>query len=294
MELNICWWNIGISPPIKKQKKDKAEAIKLAIEYIKEIGVRKRIDLFAICEISEEESLDFSSLADELQLSYLDLSGKVGRVIIDISIMYEASKLEYISHKYVTKIQPDERTLRVGVRVVFKDNDKNRLITIFLSHWPSVLSADEVIREAAATSLRNNIDSILDKHGVESQILCMGDYNTNPYSLAIHNNLYATRDYHIIKNKRRLLFNPSWYLLSDKSKNNIGTYHYKSASSNRWYVFDQMLFSSSFLYGKEDCFKLDIGSLDFHKALEDDNNCVDEVFFKNFDHYPIFCRVSHG
>jgi len=294
MELNICWWNIGISPPIKKQKNNKSEAVNLAIEYMKEISVKKKIDLFAICEISDEEALNFSSLADELQLSYLDLSGKVGRVIIDISIMYEASKLEYISHKYVTKIQPDERTLRVGVRVVFKDSDKERLITLFLSHWPSVLSADENVREAAAVSLRNNIDHILDKHGTESQILCMGDYNTNPYSSAIHNNLYSTRDYHIIKNKRRLLFNPFWYLLSDKKTNNIGTYHYKHAPSNRWYVFDQMLFSSSFLYGKEDCFKLDIGSLDFHKALEDDNNCVDEVFFKNFDHYPIFCRVSHG
>ncbi|MCI4552050.1 endonuclease/exonuclease/phosphatase family protein, partial [Escherichia coli] len=67
MELNICWWNIGISPPIKKQKKDKSEAIRLASQYIKEIGLKKNIDLFAICEISEEEALDFSSLADELQ-----------------------------------------------------------------------------------------------------------------------------------------------------------------------------------------------------------------------------------
>jgi len=294
MELNVCWWNIGISPPVRKKKEDKSEAIEIAKQYVKSIGVEKKIDVFAICEISEDEALDFSAVADELQLTYLDLSGTVGRVIIDISIMYEASKLEYISYKYVTKIQPDERTLRVGVRVVFKDAEKERFITLFLSHWPSVLSADEVVREAAAITLRNNIDNILDAHGVESQILCMGDYNTNPYSLAIHNNLYATRDFHIIKNKRRLLFNPSWYFLSDKKTNNIGTYHYKSASSNRWYVFDQMLFSSSFLYGKEDCFKLDISSLDFQKALEDDNNCVDAVFFKNFDHYPIFCRVSHG
>lgn len=294
MELNICWWNIGISPPIKKQKKDKSEAIEMAKDYIKDVGEKKKIDFFAICEISEDEALDFSSVADELQLSYLDLSGIVGRVIIDISVMYEPTKLEYISHKYVTKIQPDERTLRVGVRVVFKETEKDRLITFFLSHWPSVLSADEIIREAAAISLRNNIDNIIEKHGAESQILCMGDYNTNPYSVAIHNNLYATRDFHIIKNKRKLLFNPFWYLLSDKKTNNIGTYHYKSGASNRWYVFDQMLFSSSFLYGRGDCFKLDIGSLDFHKALEDDNNCVDEVFFKTFDHYPIFCRVSHG
>jgi len=293
MELNICWWNIGISPPIRTQKQDKTEAIELAKDYVKDLAVKKKIDFFAICEISEEEALDFAAVANELQLAYLDLSGKVGRVIIDISIMYESSKLEFIEKKYITKIQPDERTLRVGVRVVFKDTEKNRLITFFLSHWPSVLSADESVREAAATSLRVNIDSVFDKFGVESQLICMGDYNTDPFSHAIHKNLFSTRDFHIIKNKRKLLFNPSWYLLSDKKRNNIGTYHYRSAPSNRWHVFDQTIFSSSFLYGKDDCFKLDMNSLDFHKVLEDDNSYVDEVFFKNFDHYPIFCRVSH-
>ncbi|EIW9339805.1 TPA: endonuclease/exonuclease/phosphatase family protein, partial [Klebsiella pneumoniae] len=33
MELNLCWWNIGISPPVKGVKKDKAEAIRLAKHY---------------------------------------------------------------------------------------------------------------------------------------------------------------------------------------------------------------------------------------------------------------------
>ncbi|MDI2684006.1 endonuclease/exonuclease/phosphatase family protein [Klebsiella pneumoniae] len=294
MELNLCWWNIGISPPIKKQKLDKKDAITKAKSYIKELCIERRIDFFAICEISENEALDFTELADEMSLIYLDLSGTVGRVIIDMSIMYEGSKLEFISKKYIAKIQPDERTVRAGVRVVFKDLEKDKIVTFFLSHWPSIVSADEDVREGAALAIRNNIDNIIEKHGIESQIICMGDYNTDPYSKAMNKNLFSTRDYHIIKNKRRLLFNPSWNLLSDKKMNNIGTYHYRQGSSNRWYVFDQMLFSSSFLYGKEECFKLDVTSLDFHKILEDDNNCIDNVFFKCFDHYPIFCRIYHG
>ncbi|MFN2993980.1 endonuclease/exonuclease/phosphatase family protein [Serratia plymuthica] len=294
MELNLCWWNIGISPPVRTQKKDKTEAVALAKHYIKKLSLERKVDFFAICEISEDEAMDFSDLAKKLHLTYLDLSGKVGRVIIDISVMYERSKIEYISHKYITQVQPDERTLRVGVRVVFKENISGKIITFFLSHWPSVLSATESTRENVAIALRNNIDRIFEKYGVESQILCMGDYNTNPYSSAIHEKLYTTRDYHLIKEKRRLLFNPFWYLLSDKKTNNIGTYHYKSASSNRWYVFDQIIFSSSFLYGNHSCLKLDINSLDFQKVLEDDNKCLDDRFFKTFDHYPIFCRVSHG
>lgn len=293
MDLNLCWWNIGISPPVKSVKKNKTMAIKLAKNYIKEMSQEKNVDFFGICEISEDEAIDFQPLADELHLEYLNLSGSVGRIIMDISIMYEASKLDYVDYKYIIKRQPDERTLRIAVRVVFKDATTGKIITFFLSHWPSIRSADEKIREDAAESLRNNITKILDDHGPDSQIICMGDYNTNPYSIAINEKLYATRDYHRIKKKRNLLFNPYWYLLSDKKTNNLGTYHYKSGTSNRWFVFDQMLFSSSFIYGDNDCLKLDMSSLDFHRILSDDNQCLDQHFFNTFDHYPIFCRIYH-
>lgn len=293
MELNLCWWNIGVSPPIKKAKKENSETIKLAKDYIKDMVEKRHLDIVALCEISQDESIDFKELANELEMDYIDLSGKIGRVIIDVSIMYEMSKLEFISSKFLTKLQPDNRAVRVGVRIVFKETEYNRFITLFLSHWPSVLSADDKVRNSAAQELRINIDNILKKYGSDSQFICMGDYNTNPYSEAMVDILYATRDYHIIKKKRELLFNPFWYLLSDKKTNNIGTYYYKFAPSNRWHVFDQMIFSSSFLYGKDDCFKLDVDKLDFHKILKDDNECLDKVFFENFDHYPIFCRILH-
>ncbi len=226
-------------------------------------------------------------------MEYIDLSGRIGRIFIDISIMYKMSKLEFISSKFLTKLQPDNRTIRVGVSVVFKEIENQKIITFFLSHWPSVLSADDKIRRIAAQELRNSIDKLFENQGKEAQIICMGDYNTEPYSDSMINTLYATRDYHIIKKKRELLFNPFWYLLSDKKTNNLGTYYYNSASMSRWYVFDQMIFSSSFLYGKEDCFKLDLEQIDFYRILNDDNHCLDDIFFKKFDHYPIFCRISH-
>lgn len=46
MELNLCWWNIGISPPVKGVKKDKAEAIRLAKHYIKKNVSRKKHWIF--------------------------------------------------------------------------------------------------------------------------------------------------------------------------------------------------------------------------------------------------------
>ncbi|MRX62509.1 endonuclease/exonuclease/phosphatase family protein, partial [Klebsiella pneumoniae] len=87
MELNLCWWNIGISPPVKGVKKDKAEAIRLAKHYIKKKCLKKKtLDFLGICEISEDEAIDFKPLADKLHLEYLNLSGTVGRIIMDVSI----------------------------------------------------------------------------------------------------------------------------------------------------------------------------------------------------------------
>ena len=294
MLINLAWWNIGISQLIKKQKKDKDEEIKIEKNYIKKLSLQRDIDFFAICEISEDEAISFKEVSDKLNMTYLNLSDKVGRIIIDIAVMYEGSKLEYMHHKTIIHPQPNGRNLRVGVRVAFKDTSNDEVITFFLSHWPSMLSATDSIRDDIATALRYNIDKIYQKYGDSAQIICMGDYNTQPYSTAIHEKLFATRDYHIIKKRPLLLYNPFWGLLANGGMNNIGTYHYTTPKENRWYVLDQMMFSSSFLSQNGNKLKLQPKSFDFHNIMSDDENIImDNIFFKTFDHYPIFCRLSH-
>lgn len=293
MELSFCWWNIGISPPIQRHKEKNQHAISLAKKYIKDFSINKNLDVISICEVSQEERIDFSCLADELEMEYLDLSEKVGRVILDYGIMYETSKLSYIAHKPIVHTDPTNKSLRVGTRVVFEETQNRKIITLFLSHWPSKLHMEETIRSNIADKLRLRIDNILDRYGIDSQFICMGDYNTEPYSDAITNKLYTTRDYHIIKNKRRLLFNPSWFLFSDKKTNNLGTYLHKQANQQRWYVLDQVIFSSSFIYGGSDCLKVQLDTLDSHKILDDENRCLDSEFKENFDHYPLFFKVHH-
>jgi len=294
MIINVAWWNVGISPPIKKEKACKEKAIKIAKHYIKKISIKRNIDFFAICEISENEASSFTEIAKKLKMDYLDLSDKVGRVIIDIAVMYEGSKLEYLHHKSIVHPQPNGKNLRVGVRVAFKEYKNGEVITFFLSHWPSMISTADSVRDDIASTLRYHIEKIYNKYGEESQIICMGDYNAPPYSTAIHEKLFATRDYHIIKKRPRLLFNPSWSLLSNGKANNIGTYHYHSPKDNRWFVLDQMMFSSSFLLSKENKLKLNPSSFDFHNIISDDKNEIsDMLFFKTFDHYPIFCRLSY-
>lgn len=189
MELNLCWWNMGLSPPIRSSKQIDIEDIGLAKQYLRKIIKERTLDIVALCEISKRENIDFKQLACELNMEYIDLSGKIGRILIDISIMYNMNKLAFISSKFLTKLQPDNRTIRVGVSVLFKDLENQKMITFFLSHWPSVLSADEKTRRIAAQELRNSIDKLFENKGKDTQIICMGDYNTEPYSDVMINTL---------------------------------------------------------------------------------------------------------
>ena len=118
MELNLCWWNMGLSPPIRSSKQIDIEDIGLAKQYLIKIIKERTLDIVALCEISKRENIDFKQLACELNMEYIDLSGKIGRILIDISIMYNMNKLAFISSKFLTKLQPDNRTIRVGVSEV--------------------------------------------------------------------------------------------------------------------------------------------------------------------------------
>ncbi|UCQ19561.1 endonuclease/exonuclease/phosphatase family protein (plasmid) [Edwardsiella tarda] len=297
MTINLCWWNLGISPPISKQKQNKDKTISLAKSYILKFAEDHVIDFFAFCEISSDESHHLEEVARMLEMEYLDLYGKDGRMIFDFAIMYESSKLEHIPkyNKNLSITNPDGTKIRVGVRVSFKDLKTNKLVTFILSHWPSNLMDNREKREYAAISVREIINKIFEQYTSNAQIICMGDYNDHPYSKPIHDRLFSTKDFHQVRKKPKLLFNPFWSLLSDGGTNNIGTYHYKNTSgSDRWFVFDQMIFSSSFICDEEDLLKLNFGKSSTYRIFNSDNTVADSIFLENFDHSPIFCEVYHG
>ncbi|HEK2653426.1 TPA: endonuclease/exonuclease/phosphatase family protein, partial [Proteus mirabilis] len=55
MELNLCWWNIGISPPTKSKQNVKTEKVGLAKKYLEELIIKKTLDIIALSEVSENE-----------------------------------------------------------------------------------------------------------------------------------------------------------------------------------------------------------------------------------------------
>lgn len=292
-KLNLGWWNIGISPPIRSNKAKKTDAITLAGNYITQFIQQRDLDFFALCEVSEDESCFLNGLAENEKFTFVDLTSSVGRIIIDISVIYNPEKLSYVEHTHLTEVQPDGKSLRAGVKVIFKELKNNDEIVFYLSHWPSKLRNNESVRESIATYIRNDINNILNKN-IDAKIICMGDYNAQPYSYALRKKLFATRDFHLIEKRKKLLFNPFWKILSDGLYNNIGTYYYSAPSANRWYVFDQMIFSSSFVTQNKDNLKLILNSTDCHKVINDIDNAVsDVVYLDNFDHLPIFCGLHY-
>lgn len=62
-KLNLGWWNIGISPPIRSNKAKKTDAITLAGNYITQFIQQRDLDFFALCEVSEDESCFLNDLA---------------------------------------------------------------------------------------------------------------------------------------------------------------------------------------------------------------------------------------
>lgn len=82
MDLNLCWWNMGLSPPIRSSKRIDIEDIGLAKQYLGRMIEKRTLDIVALCEISKKENLDFKQLASELNMEYVDLSGRIGRMFI--------------------------------------------------------------------------------------------------------------------------------------------------------------------------------------------------------------------
>ncbi|GAB3418890.1 endonuclease/exonuclease/phosphatase family protein [Niabella aquatica] len=117
---------------------------------------------------------------------------------------------------------------------------------VFVNHWPSRSGGEkrsQPARMAAATTVRKFIDSLLIIDPA-SKIIVMGDLNDDPVSSSVTKGLKAPGD---VKNIRMDdLYNP-WVSMY---KSGQGTLAYQDA----WSLFDQILFSSSFLNRNQEGF----------------------------------------
>lgn len=297
MDINIAWWNTNVSPPVRKKIKKKESSYKslFAAAYIKKFATEYNVDFFALCEVSDREFSILKNLAMKLQMEFLGLSHTINKVIMDFAILFESSKLQHVKSNYITPDNASGSSLRIGVHVIFKEEKNKELIHMILSHWPAnSTKKDKLIQ--IASRLRDYIDNhIYSVYGHESKIICVGDYNQQPYSNVITEHLESTKDIFNIKKRAlsKLLYNPCWKLLSNCPGNNSGTYYHRVNKKDRWYVFDQLLFSYSLLSDNINEIKFDSNSIQTHFVFNNNDKVIDSRFIRNFDHFPIFGRLKY-
>ncbi|PWG04590.1 endonuclease/exonuclease/phosphatase family protein [Polaribacter aquimarinus] len=155
---------------------------------------------------------------------------------IDVALLYNKLVFELIDSETFPVYLEDEEGARDYTRDILKvsGNLKGELVHILVNHWSSRregAKATEHKRISAAKTARSIIDDIREKE-LNPKIIIMGDFNDDPTSKSIKEHLVLDDFY-----------NPMQSLLA---KGN-GTLTY----NGNWNLFDQIIFSKSFLEKKE-------------------------------------------
>jgi len=291
MQLDICWWNTKLTPPVKKTINRRPSNLldKQVEDVIDEITKTRAVDLFVFCEVYKQNENLIKKIAVKNQLSYLMLTQHISGVYYDFALLYETTKIKIKRTEFIDEKSGFKQQLRIGVIVdaVFDDVD----VSLFISHWNSSMFSGEGKKEYCAGKLRDKIDTHARtanfKKG-ENLVILIGDYNSQPFDRAITHTLQTSKDVDIVGSAPSILYNPFWRNLDKRSKTHSysGSYFFKDDDYDKWKTFDQMMFSSDFIHGCS--WKLDIYSPEIH----DEFNGLNFNFTDIFDHIPIYGRIE--
>lgn len=290
-EITLSWWNTGLVPPVSKKIKEpvdilKVEKIKNVIFHIME---KLPIDILILGEVSQPCSHHLELIAKDVHMDLVLSTEKINNINFDIALFYEIDKLEFIEKENLVPKTSFGKHIRCGTRFLFREKTTHEDLTIFVSHWPSRLH-NPYNRTVFGQKLREHINFIFNKN--IDNIILVGDYNDQPYSESITEGIEASKDIDIVRKKRELLYNPFWRHLDKRDEEHIfsGSYYHKGNLFDKWFTYDQMMFSSSFLIKRKSGWKLDINSSCFHDDTIDETE-IGFDFLKYFDHVPIYNRI---
>lgn len=290
--INISWWNTGLVPPVaSKITKPICEDKKLKVEQvIVHIMEKNPIDVMILGEVSGSCSTFLKELARKAEMELIICTENIGKIYFDIAILYEKTKLKFIEKEYLVSKTSSGSSIKCATRFLFREEFSYEHINIFASHWPSRLHRPEK-RVILGQKLRQHVDFILAKDS--KYIILCGDYNDQPFGQSIVEGIEATKDIDIVKKKSDMLYNPFWRHLDKRYDEHIfcGSYYHKKNDTDKWFTFDQMMFSSEFIR-ESSGWCLDRNSSFFHP----DNISAQDIgfdFLSYFDHVPIYSKIIH-
>ncbi len=255
MKLSFLWWNTSLSPTGKNRanKRQKEQAQSLINLFIHDMGV----DFIALCEVNENDINDISSNCNLNGYQIFNGYQKAGRAYFDTCVLFKTDKMILRDELHITS-KKGGKTYKIAQRLDFLARGHEIPLHVFLSHWPSRLHMSQGAPERAhfGIKLREAVEELIELYDNNTALILLGDYNDEPFDHSLSEHLMATRDRHLAKKKKHLLYNPFWRKLGHDDPythkveitiENGGTYFYKSDPISRWKTFDQMIFSSCFL-----------------------------------------------
>lgn len=158
---------------------------------------------------------------------------------IDVALIYNSTKLKYISHKSI----PINTGTEYKVRDILYTSlllDETDTLHVFVNHWKSRSGGKEKTepqRIKCAETLKHAIDSIKTIKP-DAKIIAVGDFNDTPKDKSVIKTLMADNS-----NNPKALFN----LMLPLTEKEIGTHSYRG----HWSILDQIIVSNSLIDSKK-------------------------------------------
>jgi hypothetical protein len=189
--------------------------------------------------------------------------------------------------------QTELGTFKTGQMVTFEESETNQQLHVVAAHWPSrrTFSEFDPRRYQLGMTLRMKLGKVFESQ--TPHVVLMGDFNDDPCSPSLAQNLMATRDRTFAKSKSTFFYNPFWRKLGESEHHEsgdegvCGTHFYRSGTGSRWFTYDQIMYSSAFLTSKTiamDEKGSNILKLPGIAAAITDRNSI-------FDHYPVSGKI---
>jgi len=255
-ELRIAWWNTSLSPIAGGESTRNSEGRwETAHEVVRNLLRDQSVDVLALGEVTPD---DVERLRDGNSEGYWAfVVEQSGDRHVDLAMLYNPESLTVARRPSLLTISRGRALDTVALPVGFELVADGSLLWMFVVHWRSQRQRDgEFSRVEAAARLRQAIDTL--RQGDESPLgIVLGDFNDEPWSVAVERHLRASRDRNLARSSPATLYNPSWRLLGERlphrpgvsSRSIAGTHYYRDAGApTHWYTYDQLIVTPALVH----------------------------------------------
>ena len=244
-------WNTSLNPP-----RGNGHALRCFV--VKEINqLLKDCDVLYLCEfdcndqvvkvismLQTGECFDWNHIYGK---TLIPLNGKKGNASHKSALFYNPDVFEIVKEPeffYDPVSGMNENNYRICQLVTLAFVGSRKKVHFFCSHWPG---HNEVDGEDKKVDAATTIYSIMSRRMVGEYVVCMGDYNSEPYEKAFAY-LGASRSKEYVM-QHGSMYNPFWKCLADGR----GTLKYLETNRYKAYdlLYDQILVNKRILQAYE-------------------------------------------